>query len=164
MFWANHATISQHADALLADLIKSWTEGDSLGNLSTNEISCVLWLKAGKASVILTGDSTCDALSSAVQEYKTHHQATAQGAFPAHIVKAPHHGALGCSSVSLWKEILHPKGLVVVSAGNHQGYGHPDQAMIDHVRTSRPMATFYCTNICPTLRKERPRCRRAAQC
>jgi competence protein ComEC len=88
-----------------------------------NDDSIVLDARVGDVSVLLTGDIT-----QAVERDVASRAAPA----PFVVVKAPHHGSGGSSSVA-FVEATRP-AVVIFSAGRRNPFGHPAPAVVERYR------------------------------
>ena len=87
-----------------------------------NEVSCVLRISNGQASVLLTGDIETAQELALVQA----------GVAPVDVLLVPHHGSKTSSSLS-FLQTLHPR-LALVQAGYRNRYGHPAPPVADRYR------------------------------
>jgi hypothetical protein len=138
----NHAIESLRA--VFMDMASE--EREHAADLSANELSALILVKTARLAALLTGDATHESLSTSVRDLDRRVQ----------LLKLPHHGSLKSSSAELWQQILDPAAAyVVVSAGNHAGYRHPNAATIEHVKVACPSVRLFCTNICPMHSEQR---------
>jgi competence protein ComEC len=89
-------------------------EAQTLKPLSTNDLSCVLWVQGRHASALLTGDMGTRFEAELVR----HHPE-----LRATVLMAPHHGSHTSSSEALLNTVR--PALIVVQAGHRNRYGHP---------------------------------------
>ena len=87
-----------------------------------NDASCVLEVRAGDQSVLLTGDIT----------RRVEADLVADGLAPATLLFAPHHGS-GSSSSKRFIEAVNPR-LVFISAGWRNAFGHPHPRVVRRYR------------------------------
>ena len=90
----------------------------------SNNISCVLLIKAGTRSVLLAGD-----IDRSIEKRIIRRLEKEQGI---DIVLAPHHGSKTSSGME-WVNILQPQ-YVVFTAGYKNAYGHPHYSVIERYR------------------------------
>ena len=109
-------------------LLRSFEAGES-----TNDRSCILWIKGASAQALLAGDIEADA------EAQLHDQLP----FGVDLLVVPHHGSL-TSSTRAFVNRLHP-GLAVVSAGYENRFGHPNELVVERYRSvgARVLNTAY---------------------
>ena len=143
-------TVAKHSDKVWEELLYSWFSGDETEAVSTNAISCLVWILINNASILLTGDTTNDAWSTAVSDYELHFKYKYKHELTCDIVKAAHHGAKSSSSVEIWQASLKENGKVVFSAGCNEHYRHPHRETLEELATVRSDANVYCTNACST--------------
>jgi competence protein ComEC len=96
---------------------------DGTGLLSSNAMSCVLWVKAGSQSAWLGGDID------AAQETRL---SMARPDMRATVLLAPHHGSKSSSSPVLLNT-LQPRW-VLVQSGYRNRFGHPAPLVLDRYR------------------------------
>ena len=87
-----------------------------------NEVSCVLRIRSGQVSALLTGDIE------AAQELAL----VRSGLAPVEVLLVPHHGSKTSSSLS-FLQALQPQ-LALVQAGYRNRYGHPAPLVTDRYR------------------------------
>ena len=108
--------------------------GESAGAGDINDRSMVLHVAAGSYDLLLTGD-----ISSEAEEHLL-----GAGLSDADILQVPHHGSRFSSSAG-FLEAVSPEA-AVVSAGEGNRYGHPDQETLQRLKNakSRTYITFKC--------------------
>lgn len=85
-------------------------------SLKTNAMSCVVRVKAGEASLLLTGDIE-------QQQERWLIDRWGEAGLRSTVMLAPHHGSRTSSSVP-WLRAVQPKG-VIVQSGYRNRFGHP---------------------------------------
>ena len=109
-------------------LLRSYEAGES-----TNDRSCVLWIKGASAQALIAGDI----------EAKAEAQLLDQLPFGVDVLVVPHHGSR-TSSTARFVSRLHP-GLAIVSAGYENRFGHPNELVVERYRSvgARVLNTAY---------------------
>lgn len=122
----------------------------SIPRCPANRLSAILRLQLGDHGLLLTGDSDHEELMHSLTKHSRQASSESYKKLfePAHIVKAPHHGASSGSHPEMWKQIMRPDGHVVISNGRHLGYKHPDSQTMNDLRTHVSPPQIYCTNTC----------------
>lgn len=116
-------TASLGKEALIEVL---WPRSVGTGNSNTevNNDSLVLRITTGATAFLLPGDVEMES-----EEALAHSEAE-----PVHILKAPHHGSRTSSTPSFLGHFR--PGLAVISAGQHNPYGHPSPEAVRNLRSA----------------------------
>jgi competence protein ComEC len=100
----------------------------------TNAASTVMMLRYGKVSMLLTGD-----IPQSVESRLLDGDAT----LAADLLKAPHHGSDSSSSVAFLEAVA--PSIIVVSVGERNPFGHPDDDVLARYAEVLPGAPVFVT-------------------
>lgn len=118
---------SWEQDGVRFDILHPSADMDQ-AKASTNNRSCVLWVRGRSASALLTGDLDARHELALVREHPN---------LRADLLLAPHHGSR-FSSAPEFLDAIHAR-TVIVQSGYRNRYGHPAEPVLDRYR-ARAMA------------------------
>lgn len=119
--------------------------------LSANEGSCVVGLRYGRFSALLTGDLEGEGELALIrylkQEENAFSNAGKDGTIRLTCLKAAHHGSSG-STCDAFLELADADAAVIM-AGRNNPYGHPHRALLERLeRDGTPREKILCTKDC----------------
>lgn len=110
-------------DYLIGD-VKMTVLGPVTQRYDSNDMSVVIRIVYGKTSFILTGDA----------EYEEENEIINSGeTLEADVLKAGHHGSKNSSNAEFLKKVA--PGIVIISCGEDNSYGHPNPETLDRFKT-----------------------------
>jgi beta-lactamase superfamily II metal-dependent hydrolase len=143
--------VKDYENNLSIEIIKAIL-GYEKDSIDKNIISHLLLLKFGESKLLFGGDTPLKIWEDCLTEYhndqKTH--IIENGEIDCQFIKVSHHGSKGSSNQAVWDKLIKKEQNIHlgISAGNHQGYKHPDVETINHIKNANAQAVIFSTNIC----------------